>query len=120
DPEAEVRANADHALGRFDARPPGAVSAQAESAADPVDELRLKAAVALRLAPPEEAAPVLGELLADRLAKVRLVAARGLLAADPAHPAAGAVVRAALSDPDARVRAAAAELARSLPVEGPE
>jgi HEAT repeat protein len=117
DPEVQVRANAAHALGRLDALPDGAVGPLTECAADPFDGLRLNAAVALRLAPPEEAGPVLAELLADPSVKVRLVAARGLLAAEPAHPGAAAVVREALGDPSPRVRAAAEELAQSLPEE---
>ena len=120
DPEPQVRANAAHALGRLDALPPAAVPALRECAADPVEALRLNAAVALRLAPPAEAAAALAPLLADPSVKVRLVAARGLLAADPADPAAEAVVREALADPSPRVREAAEELARNLPVEGHE
>ena len=51
DPEAQVRANAAHALARLDALPAEAVPLLVECLSDPDDGLRLNAALALRRPP---------------------------------------------------------------------
>jgi hypothetical protein len=56
----------------------------------------------------------LEHLVDDPSMRVRLVAAGGVLAVDPAHAGARAVVESAQSDPSPRVRQAATELLVSL------
>ncbi len=112
DPEVQVRANAAHALARLDALPAEAIPLLIACTADPDDGLRINAALALELAPP--AAEAMRHLLEDANVRVRLVAARSLLCADPGDARAGAVLLEALADADPRARKAALGLAESL------
>ena len=114
DPEVQVRANAAHALSRLDALPPAAVPLLEECAADPNDGLRLNAVVALREGAPGAAAATLHRLIDDPNTRVRLVAAGAVLSADPADPAAAAVVVAALSNPALRLRRLGLDVVASL------
>jgi HEAT repeat protein len=114
DPEVQVRANAAHALSRLDALPAAAVPLLEECAADPSDGLRLNAALALQEGAGGAAVATFRRLLDDPNARVRLVAAEGVLTADPADPAAGAVVAAALADPMPRLRRIGLDVIGSL------
>ena len=120
DPETQVRANAALALSRLERLPPDAVPVLVDCTADPSDSLRLNAALALRTAPPTTTAEVMDGLLEDPNPRVRVVAAGALLAADPTHAAARAVVEAARGEPSPRVRQAAEELWQSLTPPPPE
>jgi HEAT repeat protein len=110
DPEVQVRANAAFALGRLDPVPDEAIPLLAECAAHPDAGLRLNAALALQAAPGRAAADALQPLLDDPNPRLRLIAARRLLAEGPADPGAVAVVADALAAPAAGIRQAAADL----------
>jgi HEAT repeat protein len=114
DPETQVRANAAHALARLDSLPPEAVPRLAECAADASDGLRINAALALRSLAAGEALTVMEHLLGDPNPRVRLIAARALLARDAGHEGARAVVLQALGDPVLKMRKAALELVEAL------
>jgi HEAT repeat protein len=114
DPDVQVRANAAHALSRLDALPPAAVPLLEECAADPNDGLRLNAVIALREGGGGAAAATLHRLIDDPNSRVRLVAAGAVLAAEPADPAAAAVVTAALADPALRLRKLGLDVVASL------
>jgi HEAT repeat protein len=114
DPETQVRANAAHALARLESVPAEAADLLAACAADPSDSLRLHAAMALQRAPVAAAAPTLALLLEDTNVRVRLVAAGGLLAAEPTEARAVAVLTEAVDDAAPRVRRAALELIEAL------
>jgi len=116
DPETQVRANVAFALGRLDTLPPEAVPALLECAAHPNDGLRLNASVALQLAPPSLVMDLMSHLLDDLNVRIRLVAARAILAQSPQDPRAMAVVFAASDDPSPRVRQATDELAKLFPL----
>src|SRR4051794_40361674 len=110
DPEVRVRANAAFALGRLDPVPAEAIPLLAECAAHPDAGLRLNAALALQAVPGRAAADALHPLLHDPNPRLRLIAARRLLAEDPADQGAVAVVADALAAPAAGIRKAAADL----------
>jgi HEAT repeat protein len=114
DPEPQVRANAAYALARLDALPAEAVPLLIQCTAEPSDGLRMNAAMALKLAPPGAVGEAMEHLVGDPNLRARLIAASCLLAADPAHARASAVVAEALGDPAPRVRKAALELVESL------
>jgi HEAT repeat protein len=110
DPEIQVRSNAAHALGRLDPVPAEAIPLLAECAVNEDAGLRLNAALALQAAPGRAAADALHPLLDDPNSRVRLIAARRVLAEDPADPDAVAVVADALVAPATGLRKAAADL----------
>jgi HEAT repeat protein len=110
DPEVQVRANAAFALGRLDPVPTEALPLLAECAAHPDAGLRLNAALALQAVPGRAAADALHPLLDDPSPRLRLIAARRVLAEDPADAGAVAVVADALAAPAAGIRQAAADL----------
>jgi len=110
DPEVQVRANAAHALGRLDPVPPEAVPLLAECAAHADAGLRLNAALALQAVAGRAAADALHPLLDDPNPRLRLLAARRVLAEDAADPRAVAAVADALVAPAAGIRKAAADL----------
>ena len=85
-----------------------------DCAADPRDDLRMNAALALGKAPPARTAEVFAQLIEDPNPRIRLIAARSLLAQDAADAGAVAVVRAGLTDPVLKVRQAALDLIESL------
>jgi len=114
DPEVQVRANAAHALGRLDPAPAEAVPPLAECLADPDAGLRLNAALALQAAPGRAAADALRLLFDDPNPRLRLIAARRVLAEDAADPAAVAAVADALAAPAAGLRKAAADLVEAV------
>jgi HEAT repeat protein len=86
----------------------------AECAADPSDGLRINAAQALQSLAAGEAVTVMEHLLGDPNPRVRLIAARALLARDAGHEGARGVVLEALGDPVLKMRRAALELVESL------
>jgi HEAT repeat protein len=110
DPEVQVRANAAFALGRLDPVPAEAIPLLAECTAHPDAGLRLNAALALQAVPGRAAADALHPLLADPNPRLRLIAARRVLAEDAADAGAVAVVADALAAPAAGIRKAAADL----------
>jgi HEAT repeat protein len=114
DPEVQVRANCAHALSRLDVIPAAAIPLLIECTADANDGLRLNAARALKLAPAEAVIAVMQHLVADPNSRVRLIAASSLLAAEPGHAQAGAVLVESLEDPVLRVREAALVVLDSL------
>ena len=113
DPEVLVRSNAAFALGRLDPVPAEAVPLLAECAAHPDAGLRLNAALALQAVPGRVAADALRPLLGDPNPRFRLLAARRVLADDPADAGAATAIVDALAAPAAGLREAAAELARA-------
>jgi HEAT repeat protein len=110
DPEVQVRANAAHALGRLDPVPAEAIPLLGECAAHPDAGLRLNAALALQGVPGRAAADALHPLLDDPSPRLRLIAARRILAEDAADAGAVAAVADALAAPAAGIRQAAAAL----------
>ena len=115
DPEPQVRANAAYALSRLDVLPTGALSALLECVADINDGMRLNAALALRLAPPQDVEAVMIQLLEDPNVRVRLVAADAVLRNNPTNARAATVVITASEDPNPRVRQAVENLLPLLP-----
>jgi HEAT repeat protein len=118
DPEVQVRANAAHALARLDSLPAEAIPLLVACTADPSDGLRMTAAMALKAAPPGATGEAMRHLLEDANVRIRLIAASSVLAADPGHARAGAVLVQALGDPSLRIRKAALELVESLGTNG--
>ncbi len=118
DPEVQVRANAAHALARLETLPAAAISPLIECSADANDELRLKAAVALKQAPSSAVVEAMRHLVADTNPRIRLIAASSLLSVEPSNAIAGVVLVEALEDPAARVRRAALEVVKSLDAKG--
>lgn len=114
DPDARVRANATRLLLRIRPLPPEAVPGLIECAGDAEDGVRLGAARALRDANPAEVKDVFIHLLDDRNARVRLLAAGCLVASDPAHAAAAAVIAATLGEGPVGARRNALELVAAL------
>src|SRR4051794_32249344 len=114
DPQVQVRANAAHALGRLDPVPAEAIPLLAECAAHPDAGLRLNAALALQGVPGRAAADALHPLLDDPNPRLRLIAARRVLADDPADAGAVAAVADALASPAAGIRHAAADLTEAV------
>jgi HEAT repeat protein len=110
DPEIQVRANVAHALGRLEPVPAEAIPLLAECVVHPDAGLRLNAALALQGVPGREVSDVLYPLLNDPNHRLRLVAARRILADDPIDPAAVAVVADALTTQSAGIRKVAAGL----------
>lgn len=110
DPEVKVRANAAFALGRLDPMPVEAIPLLAECAIHPDAGLRLNAAFAFQSVPGRVAADALYPLLDDPSPRLRLIAARRVLAEDGADAKAVAVVADAIAAPAAGVRKAAADL----------
>jgi HEAT repeat protein len=109
-----VRANAARVLSRLESLPAEAIAPLAECALDGDDGVRLSAGLALRLAPPAEAVKVFRGLLADPIARLRLLAAGTLLEANPANAEAVLVLVGLLDDSSPRIREAAVELIDSL------
>ena len=105
-----MRANAAYALGRLDPVPAEAIPLLAECTAHTDAGLRLNAALALQAVPGRAAADALHPLLDDPNPRLRLIAARRLLAEDPIDPGAVAVVADALAASAAGIRQAAADL----------
>jgi HEAT repeat protein len=120
DSETRVRSNAAYALARLDELPGDAVPLLQECMSEADDGLRLNAALALRLAPFPVVADLMRQLLDDPNVRVRLVAAGAILAQDPSHSRAVAVVQTAANDPTPRVRQACDELLTLIPPTGPE
>jgi HEAT repeat protein len=114
DPEVQVRANAAHALGRLDPVPAEAIPLLAECAAHPDAGLRLNAALALQAVPGRAAADALHPLLDDPNPRLRLIAARRILAEDAADAGAVAVVADSLTAPATGIRQAAADLVEAI------
>jgi HEAT repeat protein len=114
DPEIQVRANAAHALGRLDPVPSEAIPLLAECAAHSDAGLRLNAALALQAVPGRAAADALHPLLGDANPRLRLIAARRILAEDADDAAGVAVVADALAAPAAGIRKAALDLVDSV------
>jgi len=114
DPEVQVRANAAFALGRLDPVPTEAIPLLAECTAHPDVGLRLNAALALQAVPGRAAAAALHPLLDDPNPRLRLIAARRILAEDAADPEAVAVVADALAARAAGIRRAAVELVAAV------
>ena len=110
DPEIQVRANAAYALGRLDPVPAEAVPLLAECAAHEDAGLRLHAALALQAAPGRAAADALHALLDDPNPRLRLIAARRVLAEDAGDPAAVAVVAHAMVGSAVEIRRSAADM----------
>jgi HEAT repeat protein len=110
DPEPRVRANAAHAVGRLDPIPAEAVPPLAECALAADTGLRLAAALGLQSAPGAAATAALRPLLDDPSPRLRLIAARRILADDPADGSAAGAVAGALTSPDSNVQHAASEL----------
>jgi HEAT repeat protein len=110
DPEVRVRANAAFALGRLDPVPAEAIPPLAECTGHPDAGIRLNAALALQAVPGRAAAAALHPLLDDPSPRLRLIAARRILAEDPVDPGAVAVVADAIAAPAAAIRRAAADL----------
>jgi HEAT repeat protein len=118
DPEIQVRANAAHALARLDAVPTGAVPLLIDCTADANDGLRINAALALKLATGAAVAQAMEQLVEDANLRIRFIAASWLLARDPGHCQAYAVVVETFSDPTVRLRQAALALVKSLGASG--
>ena len=114
DPEVQVRANVAHALARLDPLPAEAVPLLVACAGDPDEGLRLRAVMALKLAPAAAVTEALRRLVADPNSRIRLIAAGCLLTTDPGDAEAGAVLVEALADPSPRIRKAALDLVDSL------
>lgn len=114
DPEIQVRSNAAHALARLNPVPPPAIPLLVQCTADADDGLRMNAVLALKAASPEAVGGLASRLIEDPNLRIRLEAARLLLAGDPADPAAGKVLREALAAPALGYRKAAVELIESL------
>lgn len=114
DPEIQVRANAAYALGRLDPVPAEAIPLLAECTAHPNAGLRLNAAIALQMVPGRAAATALHPLLDDPNPRLRLIAARRILADDPSDAEAVAVVADALAARAAGIRRASAELVEAV------
>src|SRR6185312_16461700 len=114
DPEVRVRANAAFALGRLDPVPDEAIPLLAECTAHPDAGLRLNAALALQAVPGRAAADAMHPLLDDPNPRVRLIAARRILADDSADPGAIAVLADALAAPAVGIRQAAADLVEAI------
>ncbi len=114
DPEIQVRANAAFALGRLDPVPAEAVPLLAECAAHDDAGLRLYAAIALQSAPGGAATDALHPLLDDPNPRVRLIAARRVLAENPTDPGAIAAVADALADSSPGIRKAALDLVDAI------
>jgi HEAT repeat protein len=114
DPEIQVRANAAHALARLDALPVNAVPLLIACTADANDGLRINAAHALKRARGGEVREAMEHLIEDGNLRVRLIAASALLAMEPMHLKAVAVVTETLNDPIVRLRQVAFALVKSL------
>jgi HEAT repeat protein len=118
DPESQVRANAAHALARLDFLPANAIELLIECSHDASDGVRINAAMALKLAPFSAVGEALERLVEDVNARIRLIAASSLLAAQPEHVKAAAVLSDALCDPAPRIRRAALEIIDALGASG--
>jgi HEAT repeat protein len=114
DPDLQVRSNAAGVLGRVKPLPTGAVPLLAACATIPDDGLRLNVTRALYNAEDEGLGGLFEAMLADPNLRVRLEAARGMLARDRSHSKSAAVLGEALADPTVGLRKAAVELITSL------
>jgi HEAT repeat protein len=114
DPDLQVRANAAHALARLEELPAEAIGPLIDCSADPSDGLRINAAMALKIAPADQTAEVMHQLLDDSNLRIRLIAASCILPTEPENPKAAAILAEALKDPAPRVRNAAEDLAKLL------
>ncbi len=118
DPELQVRSNVAHALARLDELPAEAVPLLIACAGEPDEGLRLRAVMALKLAPAAAVDEAMRRLVADPNPRIRLIASASRLSLNADDPEAVAVVKEALGDPSARVRKAALDLLDSLGASG--
>lgn len=114
DPEVQVRANVAYVLGRLDPIPEEAVPLLAECATHSDAGLRRNVAIALQAVPGRAAVSALHTFLDDPNPRLRLIAARRVLAEDAKDRGAIVALAEALVNPASEIRKAAADLVETV------